>query len=78
MKTDYSYCLVETECIHRRGCKRWIGNYDIEDRMNLYGHKRSSFMDFKDCIPDYSNVDCKNDFAFLDRFRLSTGEDFER
>lgn len=79
MNKDYSYCLVKGRCSHRRGCKRWIGNYTGEEVRKLYTDSRFiDEIDFKECIPYFSDMNCENNFIFLDRFRLSTGEDFER
>lgn len=75
MKKDYSYCVNETDCIHRRGCKRWLGNYSDKEVKELYTENRFvNEIDHSQCIPDYKDVDCENDFQFLDRFRSSTGE----
>lgn len=79
MNKDYSYCANEDTCIHRRGCKRWLGNYESEEVKELYTITR--FVDEVDeskCIPNYEDVHCENDFHFLDRFRLSTGEEMMR
>lgn len=75
MKTDYSYCLNKDTCIHRRGCKRWVGNYSDEEVKELYTESRFvSEIDDKKCIPNLSDIECENDYEFLDRFRLSSGE----
>lgn len=31
MKDNILLCNVNSECIHRRGCKRWVGNYKKVD-----------------------------------------------
>ena len=78
MKSDYSYCIVQKECIHRRGCKRWIGNYSDQEVKELYTKNRFvNEIDFNKCVPNYKNKNCTNSFQFLDRFRLSTGEAFK-
>lgn len=80
MKTDYMYCLNQDEsCIHRRGCKRWIGNYTDEEMRELYTKDRFvSEVDESKCIPNYKDKDCQNNFEFLDRFRLSDGSNFKK
>jgi len=73
---DYAYCQNKDSCIHRRGCKRWVGNYEDEAVKEMQESGRDSYVNDKACVPNYSNVDCMHDFEFLDRFRLSTGEPF--
>lgn len=76
MNSDYSYCVNEDTCIHRRGCRRWICNYNSDDVKELY--TKNIFVDEIDhtkCIPNYKDVNCTNDFQFLDRFRLSDGSE---
>lgn len=76
MNIDYTYCLNEATCIHRRGCKRWVGNYSDDEAKELYTSSR--FIDEIDenkCIPSYNDEECENDFHFLDRFRLSDGSE---
>ena len=58
LKFDYSYCNVGKECIHRYGCKRWIGNY--EDTSN---YMQCWFIEPQDCIND--------NYTMIDRFRNS-------
>ena len=62
LKIDYSYCDAEIEssnmCIHRYGCKRWIGNY--EDTNN---YTKCWFIEASDCY--------KDEYGLLDRFRNS-------
>jgi len=78
MNKDYTYCANENTCIHRRGCKRWVGNYPDDEVKELYTEDRFvNEIDETKCIPDYSDVNCTNDFGMLDRFRLSTGESFK-
>lgn len=80
MKTDYTYCLVKDECIHRRGCKRWIGNYTEEEVHKLYSENRFvSEVDYEDCMMEdmeYANV--KYPFDMLDRFRYSDGTEIKK
>lgn len=70
MKTDYAYCLNKNTCIHRRGCKRWIGNYKDEEVEELRQGGRAEFLDDAYCI---NSVPHK--FDNLDRFRLSDGSE---
>lgn len=75
MKNDYIYCQ-STTCIHRRGCRRSLGNYSEAEVKELYTNNR--FIDEVDttkCIPNYMDVDCENDYHFLDRFRYSDGRE---
>jgi len=76
MNFDYTYCLNEDTCIHRRGCKRWIGNYSNDEAKELSNSKRDSYIDDKECLPDYNDIDNDNGFKLLDRFRLSDGNPF--
>jgi hypothetical protein len=71
MKTDYAYCMT-TKCIHRRGCKRWIGNYTDEEYKKIKESGRVSYIDDYDCE---NHDDEEMQFYMLDRFRSSTGED---
>ena len=74
MNRDYAYCLNKGSCIHRRGCKRWIGNYSDKEVHKLYTEDRFvSEVNDTLCIPNYKDKDCTNDFGFLDRFRNSDG-----
>lgn len=66
MKTDYTYCLSD-DCIHRRGCKRWVGNYKDEKRTKLYQNLSTYYVFDKDCKD--------NSFVLLDRFRNSDVEE---
>jgi hypothetical protein len=78
MKTDYTYCANEDTCLHRRACLRWLGNYSDEEVKELY--TENSFVDEVDdtkCVPNYKDINCTNDFHFLDRFRLSDGSEFK-
>ena len=66
MKTDYAYCTNENTCIHRRGCKRWIGNY--EDNYIEEIKHRLEFLDDAYCLDSIPYP-----FDSLDRFRNSDG-----
>jgi len=78
MKTDYTYCLNKNTCIHRRGCKRWVGNYTDKEVKELYTLVQFvEEVDETKCIPNYEDVNCDNCFNFLDRFRLSDGSEFK-
>ena len=80
MKADYTYCLNKDTCIHRRGCKRWVGNYSEEQVHKLYSENRFvSEVDYEDCMfecYDYDNT--KHAFDMLDRFRLSDGTEMKK
>jgi len=78
MNKDYSYCTNRGSCIHRRGCKRWIGNYSDEEVKKLYTKNRFvSEVDDTKCVPNYRDTECENDFKFLDRFRFSDGSEMK-
>lgn len=69
----YKYCLNQNTCIHRRGCKRWVGNNsdkfaDEESNKNIFG-----YIDDEDCM--------RNDevpFNMIDRFRYSDGSEMKK
>ena len=75
-KNDYIYCLNSGSCIHRRGCRRWVGNYSFEDE-----NKIKAMLNLKvnesGCISNFSDVNCDNSFIMLDRFRFSDGTEFK-
>jgi len=73
MKT---YCDVDNSCIHRRGCKLWLGNYDEEYAKEVKNSFNASLVDVKRCIPDYQDKENTNQFEMLDRFRYSDGREF--
>lgn len=78
MKTNYTYCINKDTCIHRRGCKRWVGNYTKEEAIEESNNNINGYIDDYDCIHedfDYDNV--KYPYDMLDRFRLSDGTDFK-
>ena len=68
MNIDYTYCKIDNSCIHRRGCKRWIGNYEDEAVKELNDSGRASYLDCGYCM---DSVPYK--FDSLDRFRNSDG-----
>ena len=68
MKTDYTYCLNQDTCIHRRGCRRWVGNYSNEQAKELANSCRDEYIVDKDCMESEPMP-----FALLDRFRGSDG-----
>ena len=73
MKLDYLYCANKDTCIHRRGCKRWLGNYPDEEVKELYTESRFvNEIDDEDCMR--GDMDCDNvkyPFDMLVRFRNS-------
>jgi hypothetical protein len=78
MRTDYAYCLNQDSCIHRRGCKRWIGNYTEGEIKDLYTIRRIvREVNSKECIRDDED-DGKIGFNMLDRFRLSDGTEMKK
>ena len=69
MNKDYTYCFNEDTCIHRRGCKRWLGNYSEDEVEELYsGNRLKSDLDSTCCLDDIPYP-----YDSLDRFRLSDG-----
>ena len=78
MNTDYAYCLNEGSCIHRRGCRRWLGHYTEQEKKELVDTGRDQYINDEDCRPDHSNTHFPDkNYDLLDRFRLSNGEDFK-
>jgi len=78
MNQDYMYCINKDTCIHRRGCKRWIGNYSDKEVKKLYTENRFvSEVDDTQCVPNYKDEACENNFKFLDRFRFSNGSEMK-
>lgn len=73
IKEDYLYCINNSSCIHRRGCARWVGNLSDDDAIFESTHNVDGYMNEKECITNYQDVDCENNFGFLDRFRFSDG-----
>ena len=73
MKNGYVYCQNKDTCLHRFGCRRFIGNYEDEAVKEMQESGRDSYIDDKDCLPDYSDINNENGFELLDRFRLSDG-----
>ena len=76
MKYNYTYCLNGGSCIHRRGCRRWVGNYSLEDENKIKAMSNLK-VDESKCVPNYSDVNCDNSFGMLDRFRFSDGTKFK-
>ena len=71
MNKDYTYCL-STDCLHRRGCKRSVGNYTDAEVHKLYTDNRFvSEIDHTKCIPNLQDINCTNNYGMLDRFRMS-------
>ena len=62
MNIDYAYCSTK-ECIHRRGCKRWTGNYKEDDCKEF-----TRWINPTECINSKPYP-----FAILDRYRNSDG-----
>lgn len=72
MNIDYAYCQTNV-CLHRVGCKRWLGNYTDKAVKDIMDNERVRYINYKDCIPNYKSVDCTNSYGLLDRFRGSEG-----
>lgn len=68
MNKDYVYCIVENTCIHRRGCRRWIGNYSDELAIEESDANINGYIDYKACISSEPHP-----YGKIDRFRNSTG-----
>ena len=69
MKTDYTYCLDEGECLHRLGCKRNLANYKSEEIKELYTINRFvNEIDIAYCLDDIPHK-----YDMLVRFRNSDG-----
>jgi len=66
MNLDYSYCLNEHTCIHRRSCRKWLGNYDEGELILLFSSNRDKYISDKECINSEPLP-----FEMLERFRLS-------
>ena len=79
MNIDYMYCLNQDTCIHRRGCRRWIGNYSNEDAIEESNNNRIGYINNEHCMfEDYDNDNTKLAFDMLDRFRLSDGTEIKK
>ena len=76
MKTDYKYCKNEGSCIHRRACARWIYNYPYLKFHETIEDENTSYVDELKCIPNLFDINCTNSYEYLDRYRLSNGEEF--
>ena len=60
--------------MHRRGCKRWIGNYTDDEAIEESSNNIIGYIDDYDCMrEDYDYDNIKHPFDMLDRFRSSTG-----
>lgn len=68
---DYTYCLNSGYCIHRKGCKRWIGNYSDKESIEI--KKNIMFINDESCISEDKNS--KMPYDMLDRFRNSDGSE---
>jgi hypothetical protein len=77
MKTEYKYCKNDCSCIHRRACARWIYNYSYLKFHETIEDKNTSYINEEKCIPNLFDINCKNDYKYLDRYRLSNGEEFK-
>ena len=67
--------MNQDTCIHRRGCKRWIGNYTDEESIEEANNNIHGYVDDEDCMrEDYEYDNVKHAFDMLVRFRNSTGE----
>jgi hypothetical protein len=75
MRTDYIYCANENSCIHRGGCKRWLGNYTDEAVKELYTQSRFvEEVDDIECMrEDYEYDNVKSPYDMLERLRHSDG-----
>lgn len=76
MNKDYAYCINQSTCLHRRGCLAWLGNYSEQEAEDILDNCYEYIDDTK-CIPDLKDVNCTNDYGFLDRFRYSDGTEME-
>lgn len=65
MKTDVTYCC-HANCIHRRACKKWLGNYNIPKSLLL------SVFEGVECA-DAENAEDR--YKMLIRFRKSDGSE---
>ena len=83
MNRDYAYCNDYQSCIHRYGCKRWIGNYKTEE-IEEWRKGKTMMIDKIDCKNENEHIiDGIDDsgepyglpFRFLDRFRSSDERD---
>lgn len=77
MKTDYKYCKNEGSCIHRRGCLRWIYNYPYLKFHEILEDDNTSYINEEKCIPNLFDINCTNSYDYLDRYRLSNGEELK-
>ena len=68
MIKDITYCS-HTSCIHRRGCKRSLSNYNIPEKNGLL----LSVFDGSICANTKDSDDWGDRFGYLIRFRNSDG-----
>ena len=64
-------CINDNTCIHRRGCKRWVGNLSNCEEIVGSDNNNDDYVDDAECM---RSDDDKIAFDMLIRFRLSTGE----
>ena len=74
MNKDYLHCMNQDTCIHRRGCKRWIGNYTDDEAIEEADNNIIGYVDDEACINSHLFYDGAMPYLMLDRFRLSNGE----
>jgi len=72
MNSGYIYCLDNHTCIHRRGCKRWFGNYNDDDKAYIITFQ-NRYIDENKCINSKPYP-----YKGLDRLRLSDGSEFDK
>ena len=75
IRSGYIFCMNDDSCLHRIGCRRFVGNYD-EETQNFIEANAIKTVDESKCIPNLKDIDCENNYGMLDRFRYSTGEEF--
>ena len=74
MNKDYRYCRNQNTCIHRRGCKRWIGNYAYDEAVEEANNNIRGYVADDSCIDSHKRDTSIMPYYMLDRFRLSNGE----
>lgn len=74
MNKDYLYCINQDTCIHRRGCKRWIGNYTDEEAIEEANNNIRGYLADESCINSHKRDAGFMPYYMLDRFRSSVGE----
>lgn len=78
MKEDYKFCKNDGSCLHRRGCSRWIYNYPYLKFHETIEDDNTSYINEEKCIPNLFDINCTNSYEYLDRYRLSNGEEFKK